>query len=81
MSSQIQAQIEEILQKQDPIDALRQFVIKLNTDGISKEEILREFSELHSVLQKNNRERDADIVGDVIDMITGWYKGKDLELK
>jgi hypothetical protein len=81
MKSFIAERIEKIFSDERPIESLRQLAIDLNVEGISKESILREYYEFDAFLIKEERDHDVDIMEDVIDMITGYYVGQNLDLK
>lgn len=69
----IAQRIEEALSQEAPIESIRQLAITLNTEGIGKEEILREFYVFDEILRNANRDQDVDYLEDVIDMMTGCY--------
>ncbi|MBN3750703.1 hypothetical protein G3N96_35610 [Burkholderia sp. Se-20373] len=81
MKSEIKGRIEVALSQYSPEESLRQLVINLNDAGVGKLEILKEFNEVDQMLRSVDRDGDADILEDVIDMITGYYVGKNLDLK
>ena len=77
----IAQQIEEALSQESPIESIRKLAIKLNNDGVEKEEILREFYAFDNILKNTERDRDVDFLEEVIDMMTGCYMGRNLYLK
>ena len=74
-------QIERCLSQDTPVESLRQFVIDVNNNGISKEEILKELNEFDDLLINSGRLRERDNLEDVLDMMTGSYGGYNLDLK
>ncbi|VWB09741.1 hypothetical protein BLA6993_00279 [Burkholderia lata] len=81
MKPAIKDRIEVALSQSSPEESLRQLVINLNDAGVGKLKILREFNEVDQMLRSVGRDEDADILEDVIDMMTGYYVGKNLDLK
>lgn len=80
MRIKIEYQIEQALSQICPIEALRNLVLDLNKNGIKKEDILSEFYQFDEYLRKEERDNDVDILEDVIDMMTGYYTGRNLDL-
>lgn len=76
-----QKNIEEALKATNPIDALRLWILELNSIGSQKQEIYNILYDYSLQLMKDNRENEAELLEDVMDMITGWYVGKNLDLK
>lgn len=68
------------LSSKEPLDSLRQYAIDLNKEGLNKEEVYNIFYDYYLELQENNDEIKANILGDVMDMITGWYVGRNIDL-
>jgi hypothetical protein len=68
-------QIEKCLLQEFPVESLRNLVIYLNNNGISKEELLKEFYEFDQVLIESGRAHEQDCLEDVLDMMTGFYGG------
>lgn len=81
MKPSIKDKIEVALSQSSPEESLRQLVIDLNDAGVGKLDILKEFNEVDQILRSVDRDEDADILEDVIDMMTGYYVGKNLDLK
>ena len=81
MESIIAKRIKKAFLTEFPSESLRQLVIDLNKDGISKESILKEFYEFDAFLIEERRDSEVDILEDVIDMMTGYYVGRNLDLK
>ena len=76
----IEQQLETALQQQAPVEALRELVIFLNQSGLKKESLLKNFYAFDDFLRAANRNRDADYLEDVLDMMTGYYVGRNLDL-
>jgi hypothetical protein len=81
MRLNIAEQIENALSQKIPIENLRQLAIKLNANGIEKNEILTAFFERDNFLKRENRDQYAAFLEDVIDMIVGHYEGRNLNFK
>lgn len=77
----IQIAIEAALRHKMPIDTLRQLALELNNKGMKKEEIYQEFLNYLLLLEESDKQQDIHILGDVMDMMTGWYIGRELDLK
>lgn len=71
--------IENALQTADPVEALRSLALALHAEGCRREQIVELFHGFYCTLQEQGRQREEDLVGDVIDMISGWYAGRNLE--
>lgn len=80
-SLSIAIRLENALAEKNSIDSLRQVVIELNQSGLNKEEIYQEFLAYHTFLEAQHRNQEVDILGEVMDMMTGWYVGQELDLK
>jgi hypothetical protein len=64
----------------NPTEALRQFAIDLSASGLKKEEIYQIFLNAQLEKEQLGATGKADFLGDVMDMFTGWYKGRDIDL-
>jgi hypothetical protein len=73
--------IERALTEVAPIDALRELAIELNNRGVEKGEILREFYAYSKRSDDLGRNAEANYLEDVLDMMTGYYVGRNLDLK
>ncbi len=75
--------IRKALGSKDPIESLRSFAIHLNKKGMNQDEIYDIFYKYYLDLQESsqNLQEDEDILGDIMDMITGWFVGKNLNLE
>jgi hypothetical protein len=81
MESIISERIKKAFLTEFPVESLRQLAIDLNKEGISKEIILKEFYEFDAFLIEEERDSKVDILEDVIDMMTGYFVGMNLDLK
>ena len=72
--------IEQALASPAPIDALRGLVSEFSAQGMRRSEIYRTLFEVYKDLQDSCRQADGDTLGDVMDMITGNYVGRNLDL-
>ena len=75
----IRIKLKKAFVEENSIDPLQMLAIDLRHLGWSKEQIYQEFLAFHTFLQKQHGDRDADMLGDVIDMMTGWYPRRELE--
>lgn len=74
--------MDKALQSPDPRESLREMVETLNANGVSKDELVWQFNVfLGEMAEKAHRENDVIILEDVLDMMTGWYVGQNLDLK
>jgi len=69
-----QDDFERALKSENPISQLRQLALKLHSEGNDKQQIYDRFHDFYKYLQDNERGRDEDLLGDVMDMITGTYE-------
>ncbi len=74
-------EIEKAINSNNPIESLKEFVLLLNRKGLSKNEIYNELNLYFLYCQEHNKDEEENILGDVLDMITGWYLGKNLDLQ
>jgi hypothetical protein len=81
MESIIAERIKKAFLTEFPVESLRQLAIDLNKEGISKEIILKKFYEFDAFLIEKGRDSEVDILEDIIDMMTGYYVGMNLDLK
>ncbi|AZC32364.1 hypothetical protein C4K38_4413 [Pseudomonas chlororaphis subsp. piscium] len=56
-------------------------IVSFNNDGVSKEEILQMLHAVDGKLRGQSRDSEADILEDMIDMVSGYYVGRNLDLK
>ncbi|MFJ2685219.1 hypothetical protein ACIOYV_15950 [Pseudomonas sp. NPDC087342] len=73
--------IQTALDDEKPTESLRQLVIDWNNAGVTKDDILEKFQAFDKILIEQQRDQEVDLLEDVIDMMTGWYVGMNLELK
>jgi hypothetical protein len=74
-----QERLETALQAANPIGALRSLALALHAAGCGREQIVEIFLGFHDTFQEQGRVREEDLIGDVVDMITGCYAGNNLE--
>lgn len=67
-----QRAFDRALISEDPLAALREFVAVRLQGGVSREAVLEELEGLRRELRRRHRERDEDVVLDVMDFVTGW---------
>jgi len=73
--------LTEIFEQADPLEGLRTLAIRLNEQGYEKEYIYNYFLRMHAIFEERQNTREADLLFDMMDMITGWYSGKNFHLK
>jgi hypothetical protein len=75
--------ISKALESNNSIESLRSFAVDLNKKGMNQKEIYSIFYKYYVDLQEMNQnaQEKEDILGDAMDMITGWFVGKNLNLK
>ena len=64
--------IEQALRSAKPFEELRRLVMHRFAQGEDKEAVLKKFERARQVLREANRERDEDVVVDVMDCLVGW---------
>jgi hypothetical protein len=64
---------EHALASENPVDELRKFALQLHAEGKNKQEIYEIFLEFYQYLQRNEREMEEHLLGDVMDMIMGQF--------
>lgn len=70
--------IEDLLYEANSVKKLREYALQLYTKGFSKEEIYQIFLNCTtSTMEQTHR----DNLEDVMDMITGWYVGKNIDFR
>ena len=70
--------IEDLLCEPNPTEKLKQYALQLYTKGFSKEEIYEIFLNCTtSTVEQTHK----DNLEDVMDMITGWYVGKNIDFE
>lgn len=74
----VEKEIQEALMSQEPIDALTNIAIQLKAQGMNNENIYNVFLKYYNGMNDTNNTKD--ILGDFMDMITGWYQGHNIEL-
>ena len=68
-------EIRDALDSEDPITTMRTLAIDLAGRGLSQAAIEGAFGAVASELQATGREEDADLVLEVMDMMSEWYAG------
>lgn len=76
-----QKEIEKAINSNNPIESLKEFVLLLNEQGLSKDNIYNILYKYFLYYQEDNKEEEENILGDVLDMLSGWYSGKNLNLQ
>ena len=71
---------EAALAADDPIEELRSVAIAFGQAGLLRSQILDRFLPFYLVLQEQGREREEQVLGDVMDMIAGYFCGFNLDL-
>ncbi len=80
-NSMYKTEIEKALKSKQPIDELRILSLKLNKEGYNSQEIYNILYEYDLELIKEGRQDDSYVLEDVMDMVTGYYSGYNLNLE
>lgn len=75
---------EEILRALDskePTEELRKIAFDLNEKGMNQKEIYDMFYEFFLYFQKTHNAENLIVLEDFLDMISGWFVGKNLKFK
>lgn len=75
-----QTELEDALASANPVNELREFAQRLNKKGLKRQEIYDTFYKLYQKYQEEAKDDKADVLGDVMDMITGYYVPFTLDL-
>jgi hypothetical protein len=67
------ARLEAALHSGDPRQALREIVLELAAAGMQRAAAYEMFADFYGQLREQGRQNDEDLVGDVMDMITGGF--------
>jgi hypothetical protein len=73
-------ELENALSSDTPTLLLRELALDLNRKGLNRKEIYEIFYAYFLKLQSDNRDDDANIIGDVMDMITGWFSPYNIDI-
>jgi hypothetical protein len=71
---------ESTLAEADPVPGLRKFAQELSSQGLNQREIYLRFLAFYERLQTAEREREENILGDVMDMIVDTYPPHNLNI-
>jgi hypothetical protein len=72
--TQIIDQFAAALQSEEPIERLRELALRLASDGAPPPAILQQFQDARVRLQTQQRERDEDLLLEMMDCIVGWCR-------
>ncbi len=73
-------ELKKLLDKKDPEKHLRNFALKLFEQQMNKKEIYSIFFGYYqSILEIKEEQANADKLGDVMDMISGDFVGKNID--
>jgi hypothetical protein len=64
--------VEEALASSRPVPELRSVVLRLNSQGLTKDLILDRLEQTRTKLRAAGREKDEEALMDVMDFLTGW---------
>src|SRR5438046_1643828 len=64
--------LDEALGSSDPVRELRSVVMRLSTQGHTKDQILERLERSRQELRRAGREKEEDAVMDVMDFLHGW---------
>jgi hypothetical protein len=65
-------EFERALRADDPVAALRSLALSFADRGYKRQEVYNLFLPFYKFLQREDRGHDEDLLGDVMDMITGF---------
>ncbi|PHR26327.1 MAG: hypothetical protein COA38_15190 [Fluviicola sp.] len=71
--------LEEALKTKDQIESIRSYVLVLKQRGLKSQEIYDILHVISLELMEEDREEEAEIIEDVMDMVTGWYVCRNIE--
>jgi hypothetical protein len=60
------------LQSSEPLQEVRSFAEQLTRDGLSKAAVLEQFEQTRQSLRVQGKQREEDLLLEVIDFIEGW---------
>lgn len=66
------ALITQRLHHPNPVKSLRQLLITLKKQGLSKQKIMQGLHQYMSRLSGKDHQMTIDLLGDILDMVTGW---------
>ena len=78
--AELEKTLTEAMSSKEPIAALRLIALDLSERGYGKEEIYAGFFEFYKSVQAEGKEMEEEILGDVMDMIMGWFPPFNLKL-
>jgi hypothetical protein len=64
--------VQDALNRPDPLDRLRSLVRTLRAEGQDQAAILDLFEQARRHLRETGRDRDEDVVMEVMDFLVGW---------
>src|SRR5439155_13223602 len=67
-----EAALGQALQSDEPLQKARSLAQQLVNSGQSKQKILEQFEQSRQRLRKEGKEREEDVLLDVMDFIEGW---------
>jgi hypothetical protein len=72
--------LERALASENPVEELRAIALAWSKEGLGKKAIYAIFLRLYKRLQDEERTKEEDILGDVMDMIMDAYPPRNLNL-
>lgn len=64
--------LEEAFRADNPLEKLRNRIQAMVSQGYDREKLIQELTDFALDLRAVNRERDEDLITDVLDFLTGW---------
>ncbi len=64
--------LEEAFRADNPLEELRNRIQAMVSQGYEREKLIQELTDFALDLRAGNRERDEDLITDVLDFLTGW---------
>jgi hypothetical protein len=75
-------ELHNALYSKSPVESIRELILKLNRQGVGKQQIYNFVNDYYKeLLDQEGKELEENILFDILDIISGWYNSKNLNLK
>ncbi len=64
--------LEEAFRADNPLEELRNRIQAMVRQGYEREKLIQELTDFALDLRAVNREKDEDLITDILDFLTGW---------
>ncbi len=64
--------LEEAFRADNPLEELRNRIQAMVRQGYEREKLIQELTDFALDLREVNREKDEDLITDILDFLTGW---------